>query len=1289
MRVLAELWNDTDYTFVSSTAQQVQRWMVDKGIRDTRAPAGGQRQRMDDAERDDILDTLDEEEGREGGAREGRVADEANEAVREPDLPGEEVPMTSRGVGRAGPAPRAPRPELDRVRREKRTVGQAGVEVRDTGREKRVRQTTIDEMYAREKLAEFTDTWLHWIYVKKLPFNAFRGPKFQRVRQAAERVPRSIQFRFPSYRVTAGASIPSQRAKVATMVSEVRATFRHSGATILSDGRNSRSGKPLVNFLAGGANGALLYATVAHDGLVRDTVDVVYRRWRAIILSFPAKDMIGFCTDSASNYTAAAHRFATDPEPDIRRITWLPCSTHVCNLMLSDIGTRVVWVKETIIRARALVRFNKSHGAAHTLFRKVSPRVQLVEPVETRFASVFLMLTCLKGRRDALESMLHGDAWARIPWDRAHVSQAQWVQQQIREGEFWQRVHYVILVMSPVHQLLRRMDRDGMMMSVVYEWSQHLLQLMRRVDVPEDMIQPCVREVAIHNLHMLEPAHVAADLLNPRRRSLTYYHSLQTTADDHRVVEECDRFLLAQTSNDPVGLLYRSLRDQMRAFHSRRGVRGDRDLSDAEAADCRGDSETERCAAWWFEHGRAHPELRIIAIRVMHLWTSASLAERNWAEHERVSTARRCKLGFAKLAQLVEIATNLKLASCARQGGGYVLPWVMGTGRGGTAAEEEEEEGDVEPEVWGAQPGGSVLEQEIQLQIVAFQGGDDVDAAAADDGIDDDWTEDDDTPLSRDPTAERVYFTYGRGRDDMDSFTSVITGDVPSTAPASGSSRDSGGRGGRSHAEVRVDDSGEQQPRGGLRQTGRRWERDLEKGGGGSRDVDDSGVPEEAVQGEFDYEGQDAAAGGGSDGGRRGNEETAGVPEGQDVVMGGGSPSVPEGQDVVMGRGDSETAGDEEQGATVCGRREGGPGGDGDTAGVGGDDGPDGDDDDDHGPEDDPYRLALVLRDPTVPPLRPDDTAHTFFDVDALAHALMDDPFAHVSRKSGKQRAPGRVYSPPPFTVQSPHWSGSSLSGVRGSESGAGEVGSGRPSVGGRDSAGLMPPPPARTPEARVDTGDRTVAPGVAHSGGSPPPVRGGVGGGWAAVRGVGDRLRADYDAGRGVFTGRTPVQTQAVEGDSGRPSLQMAGRMLGLSRAETRRSLVLEAPGTSTDRLRGVQFTSGDEGLLMRPGTRRQHGLSEVEARLAAGVAAGQAALDAIQREREAEEDEDADTESESIETAARRHRAHVAAAAAAAHAAYVSGARGTGAGGRGGRRGGPHGHPSSGRGRAHSGGR
>ncbi|GBG88436.1 hypothetical protein CBR_g47135 [Chara braunii] len=253
-----------------------------------------------------------------------------------------------------------------------------------------------------------------------------------------------------------------------------------------------------------------------------------------------------------------------------------------------------------------------------------------------------------------------------------------------------------------------------------------------------------------------------------------------------------------------------------------------------------------------------------------------------------------------------------------------------------------------------------------------------------------------------------------------------------------------------------------------------RRQRDLETGGWGGFDADDGGVPREP-------------------------SDTSG-DEGRDVAAGGRSPHC-------GGGGDGETACDDGKGAAVCGGGEGGPGGDGDTAvdkgqgdavGGGGDDGPDGDDNDEHGRGDDAYRLALVLRDPAVAPLRPDDRAHTFFDADTLAQALIEDPFSHTGRMSGDRRPAERVYSLLPYVVQSPRWSCSSLSGVRGRESGAVEVGSGRRSDGG-GCAGSMPPPPARAAEAGVDADDETPAPRIAHSSAFPPPVRGGVGGGWLA----------------------------------------------------------------------------------------------------------------------------------------------------------------------------------------------
>ncbi|GBG78766.1 hypothetical protein CBR_g27990 [Chara braunii] len=186
---------------------------------------------------------------------------------------------------------------------------------------------------------------------------------------------------------------------------------------------------------------------------------------------------------------------------------------------------------------------------------------------------------------------------------------------------------------------------------------------------------------------------------------------------------------------------------------------------------------------------------------------------------------------------------------------------------------------------------------------------------------------------------------------------------------------------------------------------------------------------------------------------------------------------------------------------------------DGDYDGDHDDDGNDGDHDGDHGDE---GRLALVLRDPSVPTLpltRPEAFSQAGFDAEDLARLGSHDPFPHTGRRSDERRPPGGAYSPPPYIVDSPRWSGSSLSGIRGRESEPVDGGSGRHSDGG-GSAGSMPPPPARSMEGGADM--TTARAAVA---GSQPPVAGG--GGWAAHRRVSDRMREDYDAGRGAFAGR------------------------------------------------------------------------------------------------------------------------------------------------------------------------
>ncbi|GBG77321.1 hypothetical protein CBR_g23651 [Chara braunii] len=74
---------------------------------------------------------------------------------------------------------------------------------------------------------------------------------------------------------------------------------------------------------------------------------------------------------------------------------------------------------------------------------------------------------------------------------------------------------------------------------------------------------------------------------------------------------------------------------------------------------------------------RCAPQLQVIALRVMYMWTCSSPAERNWAVHEGVQTKKRNRLEFEKVAKLVEISANVRLLSHQRAGHGFALPWTL------------------------------------------------------------------------------------------------------------------------------------------------------------------------------------------------------------------------------------------------------------------------------------------------------------------------------------------------------------------------------------------------------------------------------------------------------------------------------------------------------------------------------------------------------------------------------------------------------------------------------------
>ncbi|GBG70480.1 hypothetical protein CBR_g6609 [Chara braunii] len=452
-------------------------------------------------------------------------------------------------------------------------------------------------------------------------------------------------------------------------------------ATILTDGRKSITPDQIVNFLAAGSSGAYLLRTVQRDGVEPETAGVVVTRWKKVFDDFGVENVNAICTDSAGTYVAAAKLLAQNKDLQYSRITWLPCAVHICNLTLSDIGKDgrdgVVGHREdTIIRARAVVRFIRSHRAALTLFRRFSTRHPAKGQTTTSSASGVTVdaaagqIHCVLGRR-------RGRCGVDDTWDAVAAQTRPW----------------------------------GHVMSRLWSWSERVIQRVaqaptRRTSRAE--LDALVRGLQARRRHMLELTHCMTHLLNPRHRSIAYFEGARMTNQQRELAEESDIYIRQQAGSDRQ--LYQDLRTALREFHSREGdcAYGGCD-EDRDAETCRGEKEKSAVAHWWVQWGDGVPLLQSIAVRLIHTWTCASPVERNWAVHERVQVKRRNKLGFTKLTRLVEISTNMRLLRCHTRGVGYVLPCEDE----GVVAEEERPE----PRDSGVCPADKVTEEQLHRQL--------------------------------------------------------------------------------------------------------------------------------------------------------------------------------------------------------------------------------------------------------------------------------------------------------------------------------------------------------------------------------------------------------------------------------------------------------------------------------------------------------------------------------------------------------------------------------------------
>ncbi|GBG65397.1 hypothetical protein CBR_g50758 [Chara braunii] len=167
---------------------------------------------------------------------------------------------------------------------------------------------------------------------------------------------------------------------------------------------------------------------------------------------------------------------------------------------------------------------------------------------------------------------------------------------------WWQRVATIVHIMQPVMDLLRRMDRGGQYMSLMIEWTQDLVRRVTDACAPlgKSFADWIIRRVQARTQHMLEPAHCAEFLLNPRRRHVRYF-SGQVDRYDAWLVGQAKRYIMTQTGFKLEGAEYILACRQFEDFHIQQGRFGDWGGPEGRARGgaCSGDNETIEYASWW------------------------------------------------------------------------------------------------------------------------------------------------------------------------------------------------------------------------------------------------------------------------------------------------------------------------------------------------------------------------------------------------------------------------------------------------------------------------------------------------------------------------------------------------------------------------------------------------------------------------------------------------------------------------------------------------------------------
>ena len=344
-----------------------------------------------------------------------------------------------------------------------------------------------------------------------IPFNCAQSPSYYSMVRSIGNYGRGLKP--PSMHEMSTWVLKEEVKTTTKIVDEIKATWKTTGVSLLSDGWSDIRNRSLINFLVNNPHGTVFLKTVDASDCVKDA-NKLFELLDGVIEEIGEDIVVQVVTDNASAYKAAGNLLMNKR----KKLYWTPCAAHCIDLMLEKIG-ELPQQKNALLKAKRVSTFIHNHQWVLCLTRNFANK-DLVRPAATRFATAFLTLESMYELKQLLQMMFVSNEWASCAWAKRPEGKA--VKAIIMDEHiFWPSVVYSIKTTRPLVRVLRLVDGDttpamGFIYGAMDEAKEKIAKNLNEEVSSYKEIWDIIDAKWENQLH--RDLHAAAYYLNPRFR---------------------------------------------------------------------------------------------------------------------------------------------------------------------------------------------------------------------------------------------------------------------------------------------------------------------------------------------------------------------------------------------------------------------------------------------------------------------------------------------------------------------------------------------------------------------------------------------------------------------------------------------------------------------------------------------------------------------------------------------------------------------------------------------------